>query len=69
MHGRRRAADAENVNGRYYDGVAMAVGFHRDRSFRKRVSGYDEDHARRPGFVTIHAKPVPTPLVDLQERM
>jgi splicing factor U2AF subunit len=65
------AADAENImNGRYYDGVAMAVEFSPVTEFREaRCRDYDEGSCSRAGFCNfIHAKPVPGPLIrSLQE--
>lgn len=67
------AADAENImNGRYYDGVAMAVEFSPVTEFREaRCRDYDEGSCSRAGFCNfIHAKPVPAPLIrSLQEEV
>jgi splicing factor U2AF subunit len=65
------AADAVGImNGRYYDGVAMAVEFSPVTEFREaRCRDYDEGSCSRAGFCNfIHAKPVPAPLIrSLQE--
>jgi splicing factor U2AF subunit len=65
------AADAVGImNGRYYDGVAMAVEFSPVTEFREaRCRDYDEGSCSRAGFCNfIHAKPVPPPLIrSLQE--